>query len=156
VEKRIIKPRPLLSFSVLDFVSDIIQSLSNTGFLENISPIMAVGARANAYSFAVTFFSALGSFTYGYNAAIMGSVIGLPAFFKYYNIDYASSEGSSITGAINGVFYGGGAIGCWTMPYLADYFGQRRCLQIICVVLSSRQLFKLVRFILLCFWLLGS
>jgi hypothetical protein len=96
---------------------------------------MAVGARANAYNFAVTFFAALGSFTYGYNAAIMGSVIGLPAFFKYYNIDYASSEGSSITGAINGVFYGGGAIGCWTMSYLADYFGRRRCLQIICVVL---------------------
>jgi MFS family permease len=98
---------------------------------------MAVGARANAYNFAVTFFAALGSFTYGYNVAIMGSVIGLPAFFGYFNIDYASSEGSSITGAINGVFYGGGAIGCWTMSYLADYFGQQRCLQIICVVLIT-------------------
>jgi MFS family permease len=37
---------------------------------------------------------------------------------------------------INGVFYSGGAIGCWTMSYLADYLGRRRCLQIICVVLS--------------------
>jgi MFS family permease len=95
---------------------------------------MALGARANSYNFAVTFFAALGSFTYGYNSAIMGSVIGLPAFFPYFNIVYSSSKGSSITGAINGVYYGGGAIGCWTIAYLADYFGRRRCIQIICVI----------------------
>jgi MFS family permease len=95
---------------------------------------MAVGARANGYNFAVTFFAALGSFTYGYNSAIMGSVIGLPAFFSYFSIVESSSKGSSVTGAINGVYYGGGALGCWTMSYLADYFGRRRSVQIICVV----------------------
>jgi MFS family permease len=95
---------------------------------------MAVGARANSYNFAVTFFAALGSFTYGYNSAIMGSVIGLPSFFPYFGIIYASSRGSSITGAINGVYYSGGAIGCWTIAYLADYLGRRRTIQIICVV----------------------
>ncbi|KAE8445891.1 hypothetical protein EG329_012670 [Mollisiaceae sp. DMI_Dod_QoI] len=94
---------------------------------------MALGARANSYNFAVTFFAALGSFTYGYNSAIMGSVIGLPSFFPYFGIVESSSKGSSITGAINGVYYGGGAIGCWTIAYLADYFGRRRCIQIICV-----------------------
>ncbi|RFU25166.1 hypothetical protein B7463_g11170, partial [Scytalidium lignicola] len=95
---------------------------------------MAGGARANGYNYAVTFFAALGSFTYGYNSAIMGSVIGLPAFFPYFNIIESSSKGSSIIGAINGVYYGGGALGCWTIAYLADYFGRRRCIQIICVV----------------------
>lgn len=94
---------------------------------------MAVGARANGYNFLVTFFAALGSFTYGYNSAIMGSVIGLPAFFPYFDIVASSSKGSSIIGAINGVYYGGGALGCWTISYLADYFGRRRCIQIICV-----------------------
>jgi MFS family permease len=39
-----------------------------------------------------------------------------------------------VTGAINGVYYGGGALGCWSMSYLADYFGRRRSVQIICVV----------------------
>jgi MFS family permease len=63
-----------------------------------------------------------------------GSVIGLPSFFPCFGIIYASSRGSSITGAINGVYYSGGAIGCWTISYLADYLGRRRTIQIISVV----------------------
>lgn len=73
-------------------------------------------------TFAVTFFAPLGSFTYGYNSAIMDSVIGLPSFFSHLGIAYASANGSPITGAINVVNCSGGAIGCWTISYLADYF----------------------------------
>jgi hypothetical protein len=76
-------------------------------------------------TFAVTFFVALGSFTYGYNSAIMGSVIGLPSFFSHLGIAYASANGSPITGAINDVNCSGGAIGCWIITHLADYFNLR-------------------------------
>ena len=33
-------------------------------------------AKANTYSFLITFFVALGSFTYGFNSAIVASVLG--------------------------------------------------------------------------------
>jgi hypothetical protein len=43
-------------------------------------------AKANTYNFLVVFFAALGSFTYGYNSSIIGSVFGLPAFWKYFDL----------------------------------------------------------------------
>lgn len=96
--------------------------------------MMAVGAKANRYNFLIAYLVTLGSFTYGYDAALIGSVLGLPSFFSYFNIDENSSGGASITGATNGVFQGGGAIGCWTIAHLADNFGRKVSIQIICVV----------------------
>jgi hypothetical protein len=51
---------------------------------------MAVGARANAYNFAVTFFVGIGSFTYGYCIR--------PAFARYKRADIDS--GCPISDAI--------------------------------------------------------
>lgn len=95
---------------------------------------MAAGAKANLYNFLIAYLVTLGSFTYGYNAALIGSVLGLPSFFTYFDIDEASQEGSAITGATNGVFQAGGAIGCWTLSFLADKLGRRVAIQIICIV----------------------
>lgn len=55
----------------------------------------------NRYNFLIVFFVALGSFTYGYNSAIIGSVYGLPSFFEYFNIELTgpnSDYGTQITG----------------------------------------------------------
>ncbi|OCT51766.1 sugar transporter [Cladophialophora carrionii] len=101
-----------------------------------------IRAKANTYNFAVTFFVALGSFTYGYNSSVMASVLGLPSFFSYFNIDVDTNSGSSITGAINGVYVAGGAIGCWTLYWLADRLGRKRCIQIIsllCILSAALQ-----------------
>jgi hypothetical protein len=49
-------------------------------------------AGGNAYNFVIVFTVALGSFTYGYNSSIIGSVFGLPSFFKYFNL---SLDGTS-------------------------------------------------------------
>ena len=95
---------------------------------------MAVHARATRYNFALAFFVALGSFTYGYNSSVTTSVIGLPTFFAYFGIDVSTTQGSSLAGAINGLFSAGGAIGCWFLGYLADTLGRRRAIQLICVV----------------------
>lgn len=53
---------------------------------------------ATRYNFALVFFVALGSFTYGFNASIMGTVFGLAPFFSYFGLnltgpgaDYANS-----------------------------------------------------------------
>ena len=58
-------------------------------------------AGGTGYNFLIVFFVALGSFTYGFNAAIIGSVYGLPSFFKYFNIELTgpnASYGTQITG----------------------------------------------------------
>lgn len=78
-----------------------------------------------ATTFAVTFFAPLGFFTYGYNSAIIGSVIVLPCFFSHLGIADVSANGSPITRAINDVGCSGGAIGYWTITYLAGYFSRR-------------------------------
>ena len=59
-------------------------------------------AGGNRYNFIIVFFVALGSFTYGYNSAIMGSVIGLPSFFNYFNLSLTgpnASKGNQIIGS---------------------------------------------------------
>ncbi len=58
-------------------------------------------AKANTYNFYVVFFSALGSFTYGYNSSIIGSVFGLPAFWDYFHLSLTgpnAKEGNNIIG----------------------------------------------------------
>nr|RBQ95942.1 hypothetical protein FVER53263_08489 [Fusarium verticillioides] len=42
---------------------------------------------ATRYNFALVFFVALGSFTYGFNASILGTVFGLAPFFSYFHLD---------------------------------------------------------------------
>ncbi|RBQ79940.1 hypothetical protein FVER14953_21092 [Fusarium verticillioides] len=42
---------------------------------------------ATRYNFALVFFVALGSFTYGFNASILGTVFSLAPFFSYFHLD---------------------------------------------------------------------
>jgi MFS family permease len=93
-----------------------------------------VEARANTYQFIIVFFVGLGSFTYCFDSAIVGSVIGLPSIYSYFNFEYTSSYGSSIIGANNGVYTGGGAIGCWFVNWLSDKLGRRLAIQIIAAI----------------------
>lgn len=57
-----------------------------------------MGNRGNAFNFLVIFTVALGSFTYGYNSSIIGSVFGLPSFFTYFDLTLAGSDSASIIG----------------------------------------------------------
>ena len=52
----------------------------------------------NFYNFLIVYLVTFGSLTYGYNSAIIGSVIGLPSFFEYFHINEKTSAGSRITG----------------------------------------------------------
>lgn len=61
----------------------------------------------------------------------MGLVIGLPAFFDYFNVSLATTEGNQILGAINGVYFAGGWIGCWIVPFCLDRLGRRLTLQLV-------------------------
>lgn len=99
-------------------------------------------AKANRYNFAVAFFVALGSFTYGFNSAIIGSVIGQPSFYTYFNFVASSSNGASIIGASNGGYAGAGVIGCLTVFWVLDTLGRKRAIQIaalLCVFSAALQ-----------------
>ncbi|UPK95564.1 hypothetical protein LCI18_006499 [Fusarium solani-melongenae] len=80
------------------------------------------------YNFLIIFFVALGSFTYGFNSAISGSVLGLSSFLNYFNLvtsDPGTGKSNQIIGANNALFVGGGIIGCSLVPWLLDRCGRR-------------------------------
>lgn len=53
------------------------------------------------YNFLIIFFVALGSFTYGFNSAISGSVLGLSSFLNYFDL-VTSGPGASKSNQIIG------------------------------------------------------
>lgn len=95
---------------------------------------------ANRYNFLIVFLVTFGSLTYGYNSAIIGAVLGLNSFFKYFGIDLHGpnpAESSRIAGATNGVFAAGGLLGCILMTWLGDAFGRKVAIQVtsvLCVI----------------------
>ncbi|KAF9698416.1 hypothetical protein EKO04_003944 [Ascochyta lentis] len=101
--------------------------------------------KSSLTNFVIVFFVALGSFTYGFNSAIIGSVIGLPSFFQYFNLDLEgpnADEGNRIVGASNALYAGGGMVGCLIVPWFANKFGRLRTIQIValaCVITAAIQ-----------------
>jgi hypothetical protein len=80
---------PLLEAHIYFHSSSLAAYLSMGLFKRGSGDVEADGshaAKANTYNFLVVFFAALGSFTYGYNSSIIGSVFGLPAFWEYFDL----------------------------------------------------------------------
>lgn len=99
-------------------------------------------ARANRYNFAVAFFVALGSFSYGFNSSIIGSVIGQPSFYVYFDFVATSSYGGAILGAANGMYAAAGVIGSLSVFWLLDNLGRRKAIQaaaLLCLVSAALQ-----------------
>jgi hypothetical protein len=55
-----------------------------------------MGPTSNRYNFLVIFFVALGSFTYGFNSAIIGSTFGLESFFEYFDTGPHGHKGNQV------------------------------------------------------------
>lgn len=114
-----------------------------------------------SYNYSVVFFAALGaiyitegkshlltptgSLTYGFCNSVIGSVLGLPSFFEYFDLDTtgpAASKVNAIVGAMNGMFAGGGTIGALILTWLADKAGRVRAVQItriLCILSGALQ-----------------
>lgn len=56
------------------------------------------------YSVFIAILAATGSFLFGYDSGVMTDVIASPNFLRYFN----TTQTSSIIGAINSTFSGGG------------------------------------------------
>lgn len=79
-------------------------SLAITTYLICLYPNAATMGEGNRYNYVIVFFAALGSFTYGYNSGIIGSVLGLASFFDYFNIDLSgpnAAYGNRIVGGLS-------------------------------------------------------
>ncbi|KAM0713409.1 hypothetical protein Q7P37_010371 [Cladosporium fusiforme] len=105
-------------------------------------PCKSMGGHPSRYNFLIIFFVALGSFTYGFNSAISGSVLGLASFLDYFRLNSDKGTAASLIGAINGLFAAGGVIGCLTIPSILDAFGRRNAIRLaalVCVVSAILQ-----------------
>lgn len=62
-------------------------------------------AAGNYYNFLIVFFVALGSFTYGFNSAVIGSVLGLPSFLNYFRLNTSGPDASESSSLIGGKYF---------------------------------------------------
>lgn len=93
----------------------------------------------NTYNLWVVVFVAIGTISSAYGLAIIGSTVGQPDFYTYFNLAPQGEPGyahtSNIIGALNGVNSAGAIAGCYFQAWAADFYGRRRTIQIGSVVL---------------------
>lgn len=59
----------------------------------------------SSFNFILVFFISLGSFLYGFNSSIMGTVFGLPSFYSYFKLETTGPKAK----------YGNDILGCKLM-----------------------------------------
>ena len=114
---------------------------------------MVHGSRISPYNRLVTVMVAFGSMvgvplsvsfkvlslthlkTYGYCASIIGSTIGQPGWYSYFNLPVVGQPGyaTTTTNAIataNGLFSAGGAVGSLFIMWSASAIGRKRNIQL--------------------------
>ncbi|KAF5615442.1 sugar transporter [Fusarium sp. NRRL 52700] len=94
-----------------------------------------MGKHTTAYNRLVTVAVAFGSLTYGYCSSVIGSTIGQPGWYKFFDLPQAGEPGYSTktTEAIstaNGIYSAGGAIGTLFVMWAATALGRKRSIQI--------------------------
>lgn len=57
-----------------------------------------MAGHSSVYNFLVVLTTGLGSFTYGFSSAIIGSIFGLPAFFSYFGLTLTGADSAPIIG----------------------------------------------------------
>ncbi|KAF2466989.1 general substrate transporter [Lindgomyces ingoldianus] len=92
-------------------------------------------SQTSRYNRIVTVFVALGSFTYGYCASIIGSTIGQPGWYSYFGLPVDGEPGYSgktthTIATANGLFSAGGAVGSLFIMWSAGKCGRKANIQI--------------------------
>ena len=93
----------------------------------------------NSYNLWLVIFVAIGTISTAYGLAIIGSTVGQPNFYTYFNLAPAGEPGydhtTNMIGALNGVNSAGAIFGCWTNAWSADKYGRKMSMMGGCVVL---------------------
>ncbi|KAJ9608724.1 hypothetical protein H2200_006495 [Cladophialophora chaetospira] len=90
---------------------------------------------SSVYNRLVTVAVAFGSMTYGYCSAIIGSTIGQPGWYQYFDLPMQGEPGygGKTTDAIstaNGLYSAGGAVGSLFIAWSATAIGRKRSIQL--------------------------
>ncbi|KAI1611550.1 MFS transporter [Exophiala viscosa] len=92
-------------------------------------------SHSSSYNRLVTVAAAFGSMTYGYCSAIIGSTIGQPGWYHFFDLPEEGQPGygGKTTHAIataNGVYSAGGAVGSLFVMWSATALGRKRSIQL--------------------------
>ncbi|KAK3640165.1 hypothetical protein LTR56_005577 [Elasticomyces elasticus] len=87
-------------------------------------------AKLTLFNIGICLVVALGSFGYGFGFGAFITVIGVPGFYAYFELDPTSAYTASIIGAINSVFAAGAALGALTQGWLGDWLGRKKALAV--------------------------
>ncbi|RAO70062.1 uncharacterized protein BHQ10_006074 [Talaromyces amestolkiae] len=87
------------------------------------------------YNKLVTVAVALGSLTYGYSSSIIGSTIGQPGWYSFFNLPEAGEPGYTTTtteaiATANGLYSAGGAVGSLFIAWSATSLGRKKNIQL--------------------------
>lgn len=77
--------------------------------------------------------------TYGYGASIIGSTIGQPGWYQYFDLPMDGEDGyeeitTPVIATANGLFSAGGAVACLMFMFTGDYLGRLRNIQLGCLL----------------------
>lgn len=93
----------------------------------------------NQYNLWLVVFVALGTISTAYGLAIIGSTVGQPSFYRYFDLPQQGQPGYDYTtnmiAALNGVNSAGAFIGCLVHAWTSEKYGRKRTMQIGCIIL---------------------
>ena len=93
----------------------------------------------NQYNFWLVVFVALGTIATAYGLSIIGSTVGQPSFYTYFNLPQQGEPGYGHTvnmiAALNGVNSGGAFVGCLIHAWASEKYGWKRTMQLGCIIL---------------------
>ncbi|KXT13446.1 hypothetical protein AC579_4248 [Pseudocercospora musae] len=93
----------------------------------------------NTYNLLVVIFVAFGTLATAYGLAIIGSTVGQPSFYTYFDLATAGEPGyahtTNIIGGLNGLNSAGAILGCLVSAWTADQYSRKRTIQLGSVVL---------------------
>ena len=88
----------------------------------------------NAYLIFIIMFMTLGSFTFGYASAVIGTTLGQPSFDKHMGLDTATNTQSLISAMVC-LFFGGGVFGAFIQGWISNKWGRKWSIAVGCVVI---------------------
>lgn len=91
-------------------------------------------AHYGLYLIWVVCFVSLGSVSFGYSAAIIGTTLGQPSFYKDMRLD-TNPDVNALLGAMNALFFTGGIFGSICHGWVAQKYGRKASIISGCILL---------------------
>ncbi|KAL5334139.1 general substrate transporter [Aspergillus crustosus] len=96
--------------------------------------------KVNSYNLWVVVLVAIGTISTAYGLAVIGSTVGQPNFYSYFNLEADTSQPgykhtTNMIGALNGVNSAGAVAGCILQAWTADAYGRKTTIRLGSLIL---------------------